>query len=166
MNRLARHLLILLVLIANIGCDQVSKEIARARLEYHQPVEVMGNFFTLVKVENTGAFLSWGETFSGPLRWFFMIILPIIILGAGCWVLFRQHKLSLLLTAGLCLVISGGLGNIVDRLLYGSVTDFMLLDVGIFRTGIFNVADVSIMIGMGLIIIDAFLTGNRSVTLK
>lgn len=166
MNRIARNVLILLILMANIGCDQVSKEIARARLDYHQPVEVLGAYFTLIKVENTGAFLSWGDTFSGPLRWIFMIILPIVILGAGSWVLFRQHQLDTLLTAGLCLVISGGLGNIVDRLLYGSVTDFMLLDFGLFRTGIFNLADVSIMIGMGLIIIDAFRTGNKSVLLK
>jgi signal peptidase II len=165
MSRIARNTLVLLVLVLNIGCDQVSKEIIRHQLEYHEPVEVLGKFFTLIKIENTGAFLSWGETFSGPLRWIFMIAVPILVLALGLWYLFRKANLSNALTAGLCLIIGGGIGNIVDRVLYGSVTDFMLMDFGIFRTGIFNIADVSIMAGLILILYDA-LKSARTTTVE
>ena len=56
---------------------------------------------------------------------------------------------------GMCFLIGGGIGNIIDRLLYGSVTDFLHIDFGLFRTGIFNLADVSIMIGIGILIINS-----------
>jgi signal peptidase II len=55
---------------------------------------------------------------------------------------------------GLCCIIGGGIGNLYDRILYSSVTDFMHIDLGgIFKTGIFNMADVSVMLGTGLLII-------------
>ena len=57
---------------------------------------------------------------------------------------------------GLCFVIGGGVGNLLDRILYGSVTDFLYLKFGIFQTGIFNMADVSIMTGMFLIFLQFF----------
>jgi signal peptidase II len=58
---------------------------------------------------------------------------------------------------GLCFVIGGGVGNLFDRILYGSVTDFLYLKFGIFQTGIFNMADVSIMAGMSIILLQFFL---------
>lgn len=60
---------------------------------------------------------------------------------------------------GISFVIGGGIGNLYDRVLYGSVTDFMHLKFGIFQTGIFNMADVSIMLGM-LIIVSSFVRGS------
>jgi signal peptidase II len=58
---------------------------------------------------------------------------------------------------GLCFVVGGGVGNLFDRILYGSVTDFLYLKFGIFQTGIFNMADVSIMAGMSIILLQFFL---------
>ena len=57
---------------------------------------------------------------------------------------------------GLCFVIGGGVGNLLDRIVYGSVTDFLYLKFGIFQTGIFNMADVSIMTGMFLVFLQFF----------
>ena len=54
---------------------------------------------------------------------------------------------------GLACIVGGGIGNLWDRTLYGSVTDFMLIDFDVVRTGIFNVADVSIMVGVGLVLL-------------
>ena len=53
---------------------------------------------------------------------------------------------------GLSFIIGGGIGNIYDRIVHGSVTDFLHIDLGLFRTGIFNMADVSIMVGMGIVL--------------
>ena len=58
---------------------------------------------------------------------------------------------------GLCFVIGGGVGNLFDRIVYGSVTDFLYLKFGIFQTGIFNMADVSIMTGMSVILLQFLL---------
>jgi signal peptidase II len=60
----------------------------------------------------------------------------------------------------MCFLIGGGIGNIYDRIKFGSVTDFLHIDFILFRTGIFNLADVSIMIGIGILLLHSFL-GNR-----
>jgi signal peptidase II len=57
------------------------------------------------------------------------------------------------LLIGWCFVIGGGTGNLYDRIIHGSVTDFLHLDLRLFQTGIFNMADVSIMTGMFIIIL-------------
>ncbi|CAD5293424.1 Lipoprotein signal peptidase (fragment) [Imperialibacter sp. EC-SDR9] len=58
---------------------------------------------------------------------------------------------------GICFMVGGGVGNIYDRLIYGSVTDFLHIDFVLFQTGIFNMADVSIMTGMFVILFDSYL---------
>ena len=57
---------------------------------------------------------------------------------------------------GLAFIIGGGIGNIFDRIVYGSVTDFFHMDFVIFRTGIFNMADVSVMVGTSLLLVSTF----------
>jgi signal peptidase II len=59
--------------------------------------------------------------------------------------------------AGFCFIIGGGIGNLFDRIFRGSVTDFLYIKFGIFHTGIFNLADVSIMSGMFIVLIQFFL---------
>jgi signal peptidase II len=63
---------------------------------------------------------------------------------------------------GLCFVIGGGVGNLFDRILYGSVTDFLYVKFGIFQTGIFNMADVSIMAGLFIILLQVFMKRDRT----
>ena len=58
---------------------------------------------------------------------------------------------------GVCFLIGGGIGNIYDRIVYGSVTDFLHMDFVLFKTGIFNMADVSIMTGIGLLLLQTLL---------
>ena len=58
---------------------------------------------------------------------------------------------------GFCFIIGGGIGNIYDRILYGSVTDFLFIDLGgVFKTGIFNIADLSVTTGMIMILLMSF----------
>jgi signal peptidase II len=63
---------------------------------------------------------------------------------------------------GLCFIIGGGVGNLFDRILYGSVTDFLYVKFGIFQTGIFNMADVSIMAGLFIILLQVFMKRDRT----
>ncbi len=143
---------ILILIISNIGCDQVSKNIVRDEVMPNKQIDVMGDFLMLTNVENTGAFLSMGAGADGAVRWVLFLILPtIIILGLVIYLLFSK-KLSPALIIAFSFIAGGGIGNLYDRYLYGSVTDFLHMDFGIFRTGIFNMADVSIMVGMFIIL--------------
>ena len=144
---------LVLILSLNVACDQLSKLIVREKLAYSETISVVKNHFILTKVENTGAFLSTGDNLPNSLRLILLTVLPLMVLGYGIYFLFRKNNLPTQMQLGICFLIGGGIGNIYDRIIYGSVTDFMHIDFGIFRTGVFNVADVSIMFGIGILIL-------------
>ena len=86
-----------------------------------------------------------------------MLVLPALVMIALFAYVLLKKKLTWAEKLGLAFIIGGGVGNIYDRMVYGSVTDFFHIDFVIFRTGIFNMADVSVMIGTGLLLLNAFL---------
>ncbi|MBC7774553.1 MAG: signal peptidase II [Phycisphaerae bacterium] len=153
MNKLKflRYSLFLILITINIGCDQISKSMVRERLDYHEQIQLAGDHVLLTKVENTGAFLSLGDDFSPLAKTLLLNLLPAIaMLGLLFWLF--QGRMRLGMALGICCIIGGGIGNIFDRVAYGSVTDFLYIHVGLFRTGIFNFADVSITFGALFII--------------
>jgi signal peptidase II len=157
-----RAVIILAILALNVGCDQVSKSIVRTRLDVYDRYSFIYNHFTLLKVENTGAFLSMGDKLANPYRFILLTLVPVLtLLGALLYILLKSNFTRPMLI-GIILVIGGGMGNLYDRIAHGSVTDFMHINFVIFETGIFNVADVSIMAGMGLILFDSWYK-NREV---
>jgi signal peptidase II len=156
-----RTISILLFAIFNIACDQVTKALVRDHINIYQHYSYIGNHFTLLRVENTGAFLSLGDDLAQPFRFILLTLVPALaLLGTLAYVITRQN-LSNRLTIGIVCCIGGGIGNLYDRIAHGSVTDFMHIMFGPLQTGVFNVADVSIMIGFGLIMLDGILNRNE-----
>jgi signal peptidase II len=149
-----RIFFITLLLISNIGCDQISKNLVRQN--YSTDVKFLGNHVTLTKIENAGAFLSLGDSLSSPIKFALLTMLPMLALSFGFIFILTKKDLTNTTLLALCFIIGGGIGNVYDRLVYGSVTDFLHIDFGIFQTGIFNLADVSIMTGMLIILIHAY----------
>lgn len=152
-----RGIAIFAILALNISCDQISKNIVRNRIADNERISVVDNYVTLMRVENEGAFLSLGNSLPKVVRFIFLSLFPLAILGFGIGYLFTKKNLSKYMLLGFAFVIGGGIGNLYDRLIYGSVTDFMHIDFVIFQTGVFNMADVSIMTGMAIVIIGSFL---------
>jgi signal peptidase II len=161
LKRLLRTSVILVVLSCNIGCDQISKNIVRQRVAYYEHISLVSNHFIITKVENTGAFLSVGDSLPQPFKSLLLIVLPLVALAFGLKYLMTGKNLSWTMVLGICFGIGGGLGNIYDRILHGSVTDFLHIDLGLFRTGIFNMADVSVMIGAALMLIDTYSKSHK-----
>lgn len=151
-----RTLIILTLLILNVSCDQISKNIIRQTIEYNERIGFVHDYVTLTKIENTGAFLSLGNDLPNALRIILLIALPVFVMTYGLFFLFTKTSMSKPTLVGISFVLGGGIGNMYDRIIYGSVTDFMHIDFVIFQTGIFNMADVSIMVGMFLILIQSF----------
>lgn len=156
-NKYLRAAIILFILALNIGCDQVSKVIVRKDMADNQVIGFVANHFTLEKVENTGAFLSLGDSLGGPIRYILLMILPLAAILFGLVYILIKDNMNRYKLLGIILIIGGGIGNLYDRLVHGSVTDFMHIDFIIFQTGIFNVADMSIMAGMFIILIDSYM---------
>ena len=147
LKRGIRNLAIITVLLSNIGCDQISKNVARDNIDYGQSISVLSNWLTLTKVENSGAFLSLGDNLPNFLKIPLLVIIPTLVLIGMIAFVLRNRKLDLNYAIPIAFIVGGGIGNLFDRILYGSVTDFLHMNFQIFQTGIFNMADVSIMIG-------------------
>ena len=154
-SKTLRILLIFGLILLNVGCDQVSKSVARTHIETRENISVIGNYVILTKTENKGAFLGFLSSMENPiLKSLFLILLPIAVLFFILRMIIVNTDLDKYMIFGLCCIIGGGIGNLYDRILYSSVTDFMHIDLGgVFRTGIFNMADVSVMLGTGLLIL-------------
>lgn len=155
-RRILRTLIILIVLSSNIGCDQISKHMVRQRLAYNQEIALIDNYLTITKIENTGAFLSLGHALPKPVKMLLLTILPMCFLGLAIFYLLTKTNLANLTILGITFIVGGGVGNIYDRFIYGSVTDFLHINFVIFQTGIFNMADVSILTGICMIGLDAY----------
>jgi signal peptidase II len=153
--------IILLIVMCNISCDQITKVIVREKVDYNERIELINNHFTLTKIENSGAFLSMGDSLPLPIKFLLLSLIPLIALTSGFYFVMTRTNISKPLMVGICFVIGGGIGNLFDRIIYGSVTDFLHLNFVIFQTGIFNMADVSIMIGMFIILVYSYLVKSE-----
>ena len=157
MKVLAKILVSLIIIFTNIGCDQITKETAREEISKNEIIHVFNNNFILTKVENTGAALSLGENLTPKLKIVVLQIFPILAMGLMFFYIVRKKNISLLNLIAFSFIIGGGIGNIYDRILYNSVTDFMYMNIGFFETGIFNMADVSVVVGTLLLLISYLL---------
>lgn len=155
-SRLVRTLLIILFLAVNVGCDQGTKAIIKHKFEYYDIVSFLHHHIIITRVENSGAFLGLGDSLQGPLRNVLLNILPLLAVLFGLYYIFTKTDLNRVTLVGIILIVGGGIGNVYDRLIHGVVTDFLHIDFGIFQTGIFNVADMSIMAGTFMILLHAW----------
>lgn len=160
-----RFVLILLVLSCGVGCDQATKEVARHALQGAEPISWCHHVVRLHYTENTGAFLGLGASLPDTARfWIFLIVPAVALMGM---VIFggmssRMERKELLL---LSCAIAGGLSNLIDRLVQeGRVSDFLNVGIGTLRTGIFNVADVLILFGVGGLLLSSMSAAEEDAT--
>lgn len=148
-------LLFILCCIASIGCDRVTKNLAKEHLKGNEQQSYFHDTFRLVYAENTGAALSMGDDLPKTASFWLLSILPLLILLLLLVYVYRNlEKMPAMRVFSLAMIFAGGIGNIIDRILYDRhVTDFMNIGFGNIRTGIFNVADVCVTAGViGLIL--------------
>ncbi len=142
-----------------VGLDQWTKAWAVESLKGNGRESYLNDFFRLVYAENTGAFLSLGSGLADNWRYWLLTLLPIAVILLILGQTLTSPGMNRWQVVAFSLIIGGGGSNLYDRLLYGKVVDFMNMGFPKLRTGIFNVADVAIMIGLFMLIL-AMLT-NR-----
>ena len=155
MARIGVRLLLLIAIGATIGCDRVTKHIAATTLADAPGRAFLADTLRLEYAENTGAFLSLGADWPRPVRTavFGVSNAVLLVVVAVVAVRGRWPRMALL---GVALFVAGGASNLLDRVAYGMVIDFMNVGVGSLRTGIFNVADVAIMLGAGILLREGY----------
>jgi signal peptidase II len=147
-----RTLIVLAIILANLALDQWTKELARQHLSGNYMYTYWNDFFRLLYVENKGAFLSLGSSLTDQLRYWVLHYFPSALLAVMLGYVLLDRRMDRWQIYSFSFIIGGGFSNIIDRILYGQVTDFMNIGIGSLRTGIFNFADVSIMLGLGLML--------------
>lgn len=161
-----RHRLLLLFVIGVvvIGFDQATKSLAQRSLAGEPPRLYLGGAVRLEYAENVGSFLSLGASLPAETRfWIFTVFSTALVAGLALYALAASADTPLLVYLGIALVIAGGVGNLIDRLTHqGRVVDFMQLRAGPLHTGVFNVADVALMVGIGLVLLALFLGHGSS----
>ena len=152
-----RGVLLCLLLAGTAGCDRVTKHLAVTTLAGMPEQSYLGDTVRLDYHENAGGFLSTGSTWRPEIRAAVFQLANGIFLLAAVFIGAR-YTWSRLARVGLVMFLAGGISNLIDRIAFGSVIDFLNIGVGPFRTGIFNVADVAILAGVALLILDGSLS--------
>jgi signal peptidase II len=143
--------------------DQLTKLYFLNTLSYGERIPVLP-FFDFVLLFNTGAAFSFLANHDGWQRWFFVGI-GFIAIAVISWLL-RRHQHEPRFMWGLTLILGGAIGNVIDRLLWGHVVDFLLFFYGNWYYPAFNIADSAITIGAVLIIFDEILKWRSNRPLK
>jgi signal peptidase II len=152
MTSVAVRVVLVVAIVATIGCDHATKHIASTTLAGMPARSYLGDTIRLQYAENPGGFLSLGADLPPLFR------TGVFTVGTGLALLaLTIAALRLRWTgwplAGLTLFVAGGTSNWMDRVARGSVVDFINVGIGPVRTGIFNIADMALMLGVGIIVV-------------
>jgi signal peptidase II len=142
-----------------IVLDQASKQFAESVLTLYESVKVLP-FFDFTLLYNKGAAFSFLSDQSGWQRWFFIIlaIVVCVVLVSWLWRLKREEQWT---AVALSLIIGGAIGNVIDRILFGQVIDFLHFHYQQHYFPAFNVADSAITLGVIIMLYDALILANK-----
>jgi signal peptidase II len=129
-------------------------------MQLYQSIPIT-SFFKLTYVRNTGAAFSFLSDAGGWQRWLFAVLAILISIIIAVW-LTRLKKQETLLAVALSLILGGAMGNLIDRLAYGYVIDFLDVYYQTWHWPAFNVADSAITLGVMLMLLESFgLVGTK-----
>ena len=152
-----KKITILILSIVLIIIDQVSKILVVNNLSVGESKNIIDGFFSLTYVKNTGA--AWGMFSNGTLILGLLSMVFSIILIKH---VIESKKLSTLSVISYSLLLSGIIGNMLDRFIRGFVIDFLNFFIFSYDYPVFNIADVFIVVGIILIIIETFIEGDKN----
>ena len=141
------------IIVAIIALDQWSKWAIKTSFNLYQSEPVIHDLLHFTYVTNDG--MAFGLSFPGGKH--ILLVMTILLTGFIIGFLWKEREGHPLVKYGLALILSGAIGNLIDRFLYGKVVDFLDLMIGDFHWYIFNVADSSVTIGMVLFIVHSII---------
>ena len=142
-------MLLYALIIVIIIIDQWTKWIIKSSFSLYQSQPVIEDFFHLTYITNEG--MAFGLTLPGGKH--VLLILTILLTGFIAGYLWNERNGHPFIKYGLALIFSGAIGNLIDRMIYGKVVDFIDIMIGDFNWYIFNVADTSVTLGMCLFVL-------------
>ena len=145
------------IIVAIVALDQWSKWMIKTSYNLYQSEPIIEGFFYFTYVTNDG--MAFGLSFPGGKT--ILLIVTLILTGVIMWMLWKEKNSHNLIRYGLTLILAGAIGNMIDRILYGKVVDFLDIMIGSFNWYIFNVADSAVTSGMILFILHTIIVGEK-----
>jgi len=142
--------------------DFITKQIIKTKFFFFTKIRVIDGILNLVYVKNKGIAFGLLRNLPDHLKKYFLIYLPVVIIIILSFYIISAKKISKLTLWGFILIISGALGNLIDRYFYGYVVDFIDVYVKNFHWPAFNFADAYITIGTFLLILDECFRKKRN----
>jgi signal peptidase II len=155
-----------IVSLAVLVVDQWTKHLAETSLAGRPPVSVVPGFIDLVHVENTGVAFGLFAAGSSTFGVLMLTLLGLVALGLVLYYFWRTPETNKGVLFALALILGGAVGNLVDRVMSGSVTDFIDVYVGTHHWPTFNAADSAITIGIVLLTFDALFGRRQAQTVE
>jgi len=131
--------------------DQVTKALVSAALRLHESRSIIPGFLSLTLVHNTGAAFGILAGESSPLRTAFFLVVSVVAMGVVLWLLLRLRPEQKVEAVALSLIFGGAVGNVIDRIRFGKVIDFIDVFYRSYHWPAFNVADAAISVGVFLL---------------
>ena len=144
----------LLIVVVVVVLDRWTKHLVALRIRLYANIQVIPGFFRLTHTENTGAAFSLFADSNAPWKTGLLIGFSVIALIVVSGLLWKNHHAHIATGVGLSLIMGGALGNLWDRLARGRVVDFLLVYVKQYQWPVFNLADSSIVVGAGLLVLE------------
>lgn len=146
--------LIGLIVLISVSLDQITKYLAVYLLEGKGLISLVNDCLRFVLVQNRGGFLSLGAALPENLRsMIFIFATSVFLLLFLAYIFFTKNQSTVSIAAS-SMIIGGGIGNLIDRVLYdGAVIDFVNVGIGSLRTGVFNVADMAVLFGCIMLVL-------------
>jgi signal peptidase II len=148
-----RYLLLGLLSLAIVVADQVTKVYVMETMKLHESIPVIANFFSITYIRNPGAAFGFLSSSSGSFRFVFFGVTSLFALGLLGTILVRMPKHDWMGQLSVAGILGGAIGNLLDRLRYGEVIDFLDFYVNAYHFPAFNVADSAITVGVGFLIL-------------
>lgn len=145
------------IIAAIVALDQWSKWKIKTSYDLYHSEPIIQDFFHFTYVTNDG--MAFGLSFPGGKQ--VLLFVTLALTGVIIWMLWKEKNSHNLIRYGLSFILAGAIGNMIDRVLYGKVVDFLDIMVGDFHWYIFNVADSAVTTGMILFILHTILIGEK-----
>lgn len=163
MRTVKKIILICLAAFCLVGIDYYTKRVALNELQDKSTLSYLDGVLKLTFVENSGGMLGLGEKLSKNMRFIIFSCLVAIVLAILFFYIIIKKGNSLLSIVALVLILSGGIGNLIDRAINnGKVIDFIILSISNLHTGVFNIADFYVTTGVIILVISEIFRKKQS----
>jgi signal peptidase II len=148
---------------AVVALDRLTKWIVETRISLVDSFRVIPGFFDIVHTQNRGVAFGLLDDSAGGWQSAILVVLSLAAVGLLSALLWNPRRLDPRSLWGFSLILGGAAGNVFDRIIFGRVTDFLLVYIGSYQWPAFNVADSAIVIGCGLLLLDLLHTKRQAI---